>query len=364
MSSDVLWPSRRVLDTFVEDTSPMMSCPFLIDSDDEDSEVFGSTGIPEVSSKVLPQGVPQIYKPPILVQSPRVSTEDIVILPDEDFVPQLPIGDDYIGPVMGDGFTNYDNNKEFDDYIGPIIEDTTNNDHMALAPDRANFDNTLAWGQFKPVMFSPDNAPKPIPEDCQTPTHVLIEAQLLEAQDELKKAVNEWKARISREEEASIERTESLLAKHAQELAAFDNENRVPRMTKTSPQVLDIKLTKPGLYKAVLSPRCGIRTQIQTNHVSAEIRTRRKQITDRHKMELLALDSEYNTALKNLKERRNTDIALKKSKIEALSSELEKSSGEMEIPFDGPLLDTIKPPARMKSVRVIRMSVKKRNGIK
>lgn len=160
-------------------------------------------------------------------------------------------------------------------------------------------------------VLRPDKVPGP---PRQEPVDELRDILLCEAEDNFKRAENEWREAIERQVSAGRRRMMSLIAGHSDELTKFDIENRVPRTVHTSPQQIRvIGDTGNGVVRARVIG-AGIRSAL----ANREAMIKRKALVDGHVKEILALKMELDGALENLQKQRMEDLVQKREKVQSL----------------------------------------------
>ncbi|OHS99951.1 hypothetical protein TRFO_33516 [Tritrichomonas foetus] len=319
------------------------------------------------------------FLPPILAQSPRLKDED-----DEDFYP-----DDDIYPTdslmakfspfsqsspqnsiqlnqtsnkaNSNNETNLNNinntNTIFNDFesndetprgmstkfgqarlldfnspnFSPVVFNTNN--HMNNNVHHSNLNQNL--NNETDYLEEDDVFDKPIPPELTTPSKLLVEIQLHEAKVNLRNAVSEWKQKVLKLKANSKQKMEQLLAKHADELSSFDKINGFGRMN-TSPQLLeliDIQNMEPSVYR-VRTISSQKRTNTPNQFRTAEFNNKRKKLVERHKHEIIALNTECAMSLKALEEKRDADIEMKKKVMQELASNA-PANGAVKPSFSG-----------------------------
>ncbi|KAH0794600.1 hypothetical protein GPJ56_001625 [Histomonas meleagridis] len=245
----------------------------------------------------VPQNSNEFYRrhffpPQFLAQSPRTKDDsDEDIYPDESYV-----------------ITHSDDDEDFSDNpesYQPYYQDSTENKNFTT-----NFDlNTTK--KLMPPIFHPENL---IEETIN-----VNDAQISQAKEDLEKESQAWAKAVECEQEKYRIKIKKLLEKHSKELKAFDTRNGISNMVKTTPKVVKVI---PDSYTS--SPTFKVRaiataSRMQTVHHSpprADVKRLRKQLTDRHKREILLLNNEREEALRKLDEKYKSDMSVKSNCIE------------------------------------------------
>ena len=179
-------------------------------------------------------------------------------------------------------------------------------------------DLSCTIGKYKSELVTCEE--RPLPEEFED-NNVLIDVQLNEAQEELTNCVREWNRRIATAKLDAKHRMEDLLAEHTKELESFNRENGMERLNWTSPQFIELNfgLSGDGVYKAKINTL--------RRPCNDELSMKRKNMINRHKMDIVALNEESEASLQRLEERRQQDIAVRRAKVDYLASQLHEKEG-------------------------------------
>ena len=314
----------KVCHTFVEEYSPKKP-PYEIFSDSDSNKIKNHIQMKPkiINEPTIPQQK-RNFLPPILAQSPRVRDED-----DEDIY----MDDDIYPEDIPQNLSPTGVNKGNDNFGGGLSNKFGQTRLLNINEFPAAFIDTSS------NESSPQQSPRPLPQDSPDPSYFLLDIQLHEAKANLRNAVNEWRSKINNLKAQSRLKMEQLLERHADELSNFDKKNGFGRMN-TSPQLLELigcdrENTDPSVYRVrtIASPK-RTHTPITNNFKTMEFNQKRKNMIDRHKHEIIALNNECSASLKALEEKRDADLEKKKQIMQNLAQSL-PGNNDLKPSFSG-----------------------------
>jgi hypothetical protein len=225
---------------------------------------------------------------PIRAQTPRNDCVDgLLILPDDDYVRQV-------------------SDSDSDDDYRPLTLEVAPRGRLL---SRQDFELTLNRSDLRDLLSQP-----------QTPDPVVLNLQLRQALENLRMADREWKTRIQKHRTEATDKMRALLATHERELQEFDADAGFSRRYQTSPAVLEIVCSpNPSLFKG----KCANQSHFfKAEFLSPETGKRRKKLLEKQTAQILALNSEGEASLSNLRSGRNADLTLKREAVAALRGRL------------------------------------------
>jgi hypothetical protein len=260
--------------------------------------------------------------------------------------------------------------------FAPVAASNASRSHAPIAWPRCQFadaDGDLVLPDYDIVSF---DSPESFDDDYIRPaigeclwhrgtarlidlSDCLQDARVHEARQNLAQAAADWTQRLNRECEEFKASMERLLARHASELRVFERENDIPSFLHSAPQFMEAVLNAedPSLYRAK-NPSIGAGTSLTLRtpfqKARADVAQLRKRMINRHKLEIMTLNTEYTTTVREMENGRQADLAQKRAALQTLRNE-----SEPEISDEGPGREAAAPA---RPSRVIRLSLRTIRG--
>jgi hypothetical protein len=184
---------------------------------------------------------------------------------------------------------------------------------------------------------------------------MLHDARIHEAQQTLAQAAGDWGQRLNRERDSNRVKIERLLERHAAELRAFETDHNLANFSSTVPQFIEavLNVDDPSLYR-VRNPSFGAGTSLLLSRpfqkVRADVVHQRRKMINRHKLEIMILNTECSGNLRALEKMRDVELAQKRATLQSLRGEFDPEFRDEPIGSETP-----QPAGRS---RVIRLSLR------